>query len=200
MSRANGFDRTPRRRDAPVAVQCGFVAGAGAARLAAVEVDPVLARVDVVVFRAFDARFRVRRDFAVVVVEVAARDVTCDECLVRCLTVFLGAASAGMLTTSAATIEQMTSSSRLRSISIRTPPRRCAARLRDGRQTQGAKEVLSSSVFARCVQYHTPNSVKIHKRYASANPICATNIIRYMCAQDTWFSSTASSSGRRSMR
>ena len=39
-----------------------------------------------------------------------------------------------------------------------------------------------------------------YSRYASAKPICATNIMRYMCAHDTWFSSTANSSGRRSMR
>jgi hypothetical protein len=39
-----------------------------------------------------------------------------------------------------------------------------------------------------------------YSRYASANPIWATNIILYMCAHDTWFSSTASSSGRLSIR
>ena len=39
-----------------------------------------------------------------------------------------------------------------------------------------------------------------YSRYASAKPICATNIMRYMCAQETWFSSTARSSGRRSIR
>ena len=41
---------------------------------------------------------------------------------------------------------------------------------------------------------------RYYNKYASANPICATNIMRYMCAHDTWFSSTARSSGRRSIR
>ena len=41
------------------------------------------------------------------------------------------------------------------------------------------------------------NRVSFHSTYARANPICATNIIRYMCAHETWFSSTARSSGRR---
>ena len=39
-----------------------------------------------------------------------------------------------------------------------------------------------------------------YSRYASAKPIWATNIILYMCAHDTWFSSTASSSGRLSIK
>jgi len=39
-----------------------------------------------------------------------------------------------------------------------------------------------------------------YNRYANANPIWATNIMRYMCAHETWFSSTARSSGRRSIR
>src|SRR4029079_6129345 len=39
-----------------------------------------------------------------------------------------------------------------------------------------------------------------YSKYATANPICATNIIRYMCAHETWLASTASSSGRRSIR
>ncbi len=37
-------------------------------------------------------------------------------------------------------------------------------------------------------------------RYASANPICATNIITYMWVQEGWFSVRARSSGRRTMR
>ena len=45
-----------------------------------------------------------------------------------------------------------------------------------------------------------PPGARSYKRYASANPICATNIMRYMCAHDTWFASTARSSGRLSMR
>ena len=40
----------------------------------------------------------------------------------------------------------------------------------------------------------------LQSRYANANPSCARNIIRYMCAHDVWFSSVARSSGRRSMR
>jgi hypothetical protein len=71
---------------------------------------------DVVVLRARVTRFRARFDLAVVVVEVDAREVTCDVCLVRCLTVFLAAASAETPTAKAASSEQTTSTSRLRSI------------------------------------------------------------------------------------
>ena len=104
--------------------QCGLVAGAagvaGAGRLLGVEAEPDRARVDVPGLRARVVRFRVRFDFAAAAVPVDARDVTCDVCLVRCLTVFFGAASAETLRARAASSEQKTSTSRLRS--IRNPP------------------------------------------------------------------------------
>ena len=65
---------------------------------------------------------------------------------------------------------------------------RQAGRAKVDRPGVGARRYRSGSVMAS------------YSRYASANPICATNIIRYMCAHDTWFSSTARSSGRRSIR
>jgi hypothetical protein len=81
----------------------------------------------------FDARFFVLFvlfvvfvlfDFFVVgVVEVAAPDVTRDECLVRCLTVFLPAASAEPPTTSTAIRERTKSVNRLRIITIPPPTR-----------------------------------------------------------------------------
>jgi hypothetical protein len=75
----------------------------------------------------FDARFFVVFvvfDFFVVgVVEVAAPDVTRDECLVRCLTVLLPAASAEPPTTSTAIRERTRSVNRLRIITIPPPTR-----------------------------------------------------------------------------
>ena len=38
-----------------------------------------------------------------------------------------------------------------------------------------------------------------HRMYAAAKPTCAVNIIRYMCFQETWFSTVASSSGLRTI-
>jgi hypothetical protein len=75
----------------------------------------------------FDARFFVVfvffvvfAFFVVVFVAVAAPDVTRDECLVRCLTVLLPAASAEPPTTSTAIRERTRSVNRLRIITI--PP------------------------------------------------------------------------------
>jgi hypothetical protein len=135
--------------------QCGFVAGgAGAGLLLAAEaelaeVEPVRARAEVPVLRACVACFRVRFDFAVVVVAVDARDVTCDECLVRCLTGLLVAASAETPTARAARSEQ-TSTSRLRSMQGPpgdTIPRSLQKFIKD---TQGRIRFARRTSFCTC--------------------------------------------------
>src|SRR6478672_7658018 len=73
-----------------------------------------------------------------------------------------------------------------------------------GRGTvEESRRVHMASLFLRHHGSRSPPcqcAPSAQKRYAMAKPIWATNIIRYMWAQDTWFASTASSSGRRSIR
>ncbi len=68
---------------------------------------------------------------------------------------------------------------------------------------ESAGRVLSRSIEEARRRDHavlTSEHVCAYSTYASAKPTWATNIIRYMCAHETWFASTASSSGRRSIR
>src|SRR4029453_6549790 len=79
----------------------------------------------------------------------------------------------------------------------------CSRAARGASSSQSIAEICVPSVLpSSCVFLHAsnPDRPKFQKTYATANPICATNIIRYMCAHETWFASTARSSGRRSIR
>ena len=119
-------------------------------------------------------------DFFTVVLEAAVT----LECLVaRALVAFLGAASADDVSANAASNATSRQVIVFRIIK-RSPPEKC-------------REYDNSSV-TRPRRFLFVG--RTYNRYASAKPICATNIMRYMWAHDTWFSSTARSSGRRSMR
>src|SRR5262249_21674159 len=150
---------------------------------------------DLVADAAAAVRFFVRFFFFAVVLPVvaAAPEVTRVECFGRCLT-FLAAASAGHATVKAASSATSNTLIVLRIIT-RPPWLRSFTRHFCLSDFSGPAEA-----GPYCCRSGWTTSGRLYSRYARAKPICATNIMRYMCAHETWFASTASSSGRRNIR
>src|ERR1041385_7347736 len=71
-----------------------------------------------------------------------------------------------------------------------------------GQGAGGGAQVIVSLTRVHPREHHlrpAPCALPPHNRYATAKPICAPIIIRYMCRHDWWFSVAVSSSGLRTI-